>query len=112
MMNVWCGSTRSAFTSPISVGERFCRGEGMRLMITAILGFTALALAQQPRLPPVQAKRLPPEKGKASDAAYLDHYDFGAQVVALQQPVSAQSGDGYKPATLPAPQPGNGVPAG
>ena len=94
MMNVWSGSTRSAFTSPISVGERFCKGEGMRLIITALLGFTALALAQQPKLPPVQAKRLPPEKGKASDAAYLDHYDFGAQVVALQQPVSAQSGDG------------------
>jgi type IV secretion system protein VirB9 len=37
---------------------------------------------------PVQAKRLPPEKGKArapdQNGAYLDRYDFGAQLVALQ----------------------------
>jgi type IV secretion system protein VirB9 len=84
----------------------------MRLMMTALLAFVAMALAQQPNLPPVQAKRLQPEKGKASDAAYLDQYDFGAQVIALQQPVSGQSGDGSKPATVTAPQPANGVPAG
>src|SRR4051794_29403901 len=98
--------------SPISVGGRFCRRDTMRIMTTALLGFSAVALAQQPKLPPVQAKRLPPEKGKASDAAYLDKYDFGAQVIALQQPVPAQSGDGSKPATAPASQPTNGVPAG
>jgi len=84
----------------------------MLLMMTALLGFVAVALAQQPKLPPVQAKRLPPEKGKGSDAAYLDQYDFGAQVIALQQPAPAQSGDGSKPATVAAPQLPNGVPAG
>jgi type IV secretion system protein TrbG len=84
----------------------------MRLMMTALLAFVAMALAQQPILSPVQAKRLAPEKDKAGDAAYLDQYDFGAQVIALQQPVSGQSSDGSKPATVTAPQPPNGVPAG
>src|SRR4051794_11888067 len=102
MMNVWCGSTRSAFMSPISVGGRFCRRDTMRIMTTALLGFSAVALAQQPKLPPVQAKRLPREKGKASDAASLEKYVFGPQVTARQHPVPPQPGEGPKPATPPA----------
>jgi type IV secretion system protein VirB9 len=63
-----------------------------------MLCLTSSASAQS-NLPPVQAKRLPPEKG----ASLLDSYDFGAQVVALQEPVPPPP-----PVTPPKP---TGVPA-
>ena len=52
-------------------------------------------LAQTPA-PPVQAKRLPPEKskGKASTNSdtLIDRYDFGAQINALQDTNTLQQG--------------------
>ena len=45
-------------------------------------------LAQEPSVPPVQAKRLPPEKSKpkpsGANNTLIDKYDFGAQINALQ----------------------------
>ena len=53
-------------------------------------------LAQNSPAPPVQAKRLPPEKpkGKPSGANdnLIDRYDFGAQINALQDTNSLQGG--------------------
>ena len=53
-------------------------------------------LAQNSPAPPVQAKRLPPEKpkGKPSGANdnLIDRYDFGAQINALQDTNSLQRG--------------------
>ena len=52
-------------------------------------------LAQNSPAPPVQAKRLPPEKpkGKPSGANdnLIDRYDFGAQINALQDTNSLQA---------------------
>lgn len=53
-------------------------------------------LAQNSPAPPVQAKRLPPEKakGKSSSANdnLIDRYDFGAQIDALQDTKALQRG--------------------
>jgi type IV secretion system protein VirB9 len=64
----------------------------MRLVEIGVFIFTLglVGSAQQPsgNSPPVQAKRLTPGKGKARPSdpggAYLDRYDYGAQLVALQ----------------------------
>ena len=49
---------------------------------------SACLLAQESQAPPVQAKRLPPDKSKRKPAtgndALLDRYDFGAQIKTLQ----------------------------
>ena len=67
---------------------------------------------------PVQAKRLAPGKGKAKppdqSGAYLDRYDYGAQVVALQDttpPASAAPVVSPPAGTAPA-SPSSDVPAG
>src|SRR5436305_7083044 len=53
-------------------------------------------LAQNSPAPPVQAKRLPPEKAKAKPPGVndnlIDRYDFGAQINALQDTNSLQRG--------------------
>jgi len=72
----------------------------MRLLV--FLSIISISLAQS-GLAPVQAKRLPPEKG----ANFLDRYDFGAQVVALQEPAPAIPVVAPKPAASSA----GGVPA-
>src|SRR5438067_12263654 len=55
----------------------------------------ASLLAQTPG-PPVQAKRLPPEKSKGkaptSSDTLIDRYDFGAQINALQNTNTLQQG--------------------
>jgi type IV secretion system protein VirB9 len=68
---------------------------------------------------PVQAKRLPPGKGKAKppdqNGAYLDHYDYGAQLVALQDtaPPPANVAPVVPPPAGAAPaSPSSEVPAG
>jgi P-type conjugative transfer protein TrbG len=81
-----------------------------KVVFTAFLGAAGL-LGQTPA-PPVQAKRLPPEKSKPKAGnggdALIDRYDFGAQLDALQdapsKPVVASS-PGYIPSadsTVPA----------
>jgi type IV secretion system protein TrbG len=58
--------------------------------LKAIITFTiaSAVLAQEVPAPPVQAKRLPPDKAKPvtskANDALLDRYDFGAQVNTLQ----------------------------
>src|SRR4051794_11265187 len=80
----------------------------MRLIIAATFALLSVASAQSP-LPPVQLKRLPPEKGKANAKAYVDQYDFGGQLLALQDPELAPTAFPPKPATGPQL---NGVPPG
>jgi len=71
---------------------------------------TALAaglVGQDSPAPPVQAKRLPPEKTKhnarpVSDGL-IDRYDFGAQINALQDSSAAQPGAAVS--QMPAPNP-------
>jgi hypothetical protein len=58
--------------------------------LKAIITFAiaSAVLAQEVPAPPVQAKRLPPDKAKPvtskANDALLDRYDFGAQVNTLQ----------------------------
>ena len=72
----------------------------MRTLIISILAIgTSVALVgQQNVAPPVQAKRLPPEKstrkGTSSNEAYIDRYDFGGQLSALQDPAAVKTGAG------------------
>jgi len=70
-------------------------------------------LAQTP-VPPIQAKRLPPEKskGKASTGSdtLIDRYDFGAQINALQDTNTLQQGS---PTVRPMIGPNSGsIPSG
>jgi type IV secretion system protein TrbG len=65
----------------------------MRTLImtaTLAIGGSVALFGQQSGPPPVQAKRLPPDKSTrkaaSSSDAYLDRYDFGAQFSALQEP--------------------------
>jgi len=64
--------------------------------IAIAAAISAGLLAQNSPAPPVQAKRLPPEKakGKSSGANdnLIDRYDFGAQIDALQDTNSLQRG--------------------
>src|SRR5262249_47020862 len=83
----------------------------MRLMIAATFALLSVASAQSP-LPPVQAKPLPPEKGKANGKAYFDQYDFGGQLLALQDPTAPPATPTAKPPTGPMGQQPNGVPPG
>jgi type IV secretion system protein VirB9 len=67
------------------------------LFVTATLAIaSSVALIGQQSSPqPVQAKRRPPDKssrkGQSSNNAYLDRYDFGAQLSALQDPDALKS---------------------
>ena len=65
-------------------------------LIAIATAVSAGLLAQNSPAPPVQAKRLPPEKpkGKPSGATdnLIDRYDFGAQINALQDTNSLQRG--------------------
>lgn len=64
-------------------------------LITIATAISAGLVAQDSPAPPVQAKRLPPEKPKGKRSAennLLDRYDFGAQVNALQDVNSLQPG--------------------
>jgi type IV secretion system protein TrbG len=89
----------------------------MRTLIISILAIgTSVALVgQQNVAPPVQAKRLPPEKstrkGTSSNDAYIDRYDFGGQLSALQDPAAVKAGAGPVNAT-PADSTDSGVPVG
>ena len=70
------------------------------LIITAlVIGTSVVVVGQQNGGPlPVQAKRLPPEKstrkGAPGNDGYIDRYDFGAQLSALQNPDALKSGAG------------------
>jgi type IV secretion system protein VirB9 len=86
-----------------------------------IIALTAVGAAQQPPgdSTPAQAKRLPPEKGKAKppdqNGAYLDHYDYGAQLFTLQGTAPAATGvapAGPPPAAAAVSSPTSDVPAG
>ena len=72
----------------------------MRTLIISILavGTSVALVGQQNVAPPVQAKRLPPEKstrkGTSSNDAYIDRYDFGGQLSALQDPAAVKTGAG------------------
>ena len=64
--------------------------------IIITLTIASAALAQEVPAPPVQAKRLPPDKAKPvtskANDALLDRYDFGAQVNTLQGMDTQQPG--------------------
>jgi type IV secretion system protein TrbG len=87
--------------------------------LKAIITFAiaSAVLAQEVPAPPVQAKRLPPDKAKPvtpkANDALLDRYDFGAQVNTLQgadtqQPGAAVAGPSHS--SLPSSD--SAVPAG
>ncbi|MEO8131285.1 MAG: P-type conjugative transfer protein TrbG, partial [Bryobacteraceae bacterium] len=65
-------------------------------LITIAATLSAGLLAQDSPAPPVQAKRLPPEKSKRKvppgNDTVLDRYDFGAQINALQDMTSLKPG--------------------
>ena len=83
------------------------------IVLALVLAFTARA--QQPPTAPVQAKRLPPGKAKQpspAEKSVLDQYDFGAQIIALQDDGSFATGSTVKPVlATPLPSPESGVPA-
>ena len=66
----------------------------LKFVIT--LAIASAVLAQEAPAPPVQAKRLPPDKAKPvtskANDALLDRYDFGAQVNTLQGVDTQQPG--------------------
>ena len=78
------------------------------------IGTSVALVGQQNVAPPVQAKRLPPEKstrkGASSNDAYIDRYDFGGQLSALQDPAAVKTGAGPVNA-MPASN-DSGVPVG
>src|ERR1035438_6745350 len=90
-MSDWLALTPSGFTLRMRAGARFFSSErrnAMRFLLLMTLTFavSAVGFGQQDasRLP-VQAKRLPPNKPKPTTKdAMIDHYDFGAQLSALQ----------------------------
>ena len=75
----------------------------MRLLIALAIAFAAAGFAQDggtPNPPPVQAKRLPPKKGKPG--GLIDQYNFGDQLSALQDtggPRTPAPGASSAPAT-------------
>jgi P-type conjugative transfer protein TrbG len=85
------------------------------LFVTATLAIASSValIGQQSSPPPVQAKRLPPDKSPrkppSSNDAYLDRYDFGAQLSALQDPDALKSNG---PANLVPASTDSGVPPG
>jgi P-type conjugative transfer protein TrbG len=86
-------------------------------IILLVFGLSWIASAQQSPAAPVQAKRLPPDKAKRAispaNSAVLDQYDFGAQINALEDDGSVQTGQVVKPVlATPPPSPESGVPAG
>jgi P-type conjugative transfer protein TrbG len=86
-------------------------------IIVFAFGLAWIAVAQQSPAPPVQAKRLPPDKTRHSSSSanstVLDQYDFGAQISALQNEGSVQPGPVVKPIlATPAPSSESGVPPG
>src|SRR3954470_9209120 len=89
----------------------------MRTLIISILaiGTSVALIGQQNVAPPVQAKRLTPEKstrkGTSSNDAYIDRYDFGGQLSALQDPAAVKTGAGPVNA-MPASSTDSGVPIG
>src|SRR5690242_17244554 len=95
------GSTRSASTSRTPVGARFSNRERILRMhffriFIITTAISAGLLAQESPAPPIQAKRLPPEKSKrkapTGNDTLLDRYDFGAQINALQDTNALPSG--------------------
>ncbi|MGJ5814891.1 P-type conjugative transfer protein TrbG [Paludibaculum fermentans] len=69
------------------------------LIISAFaIGTAVVVVGQQNSGPPVQAKRLPPGKtttsGSPGNQTYLDRYDFGAQLFALQSHEATNQGAG------------------
>src|SRR3954463_14051549 len=83
----------------------------MRILIAATFTLVSVAIGQSP-LAPVQPKRLPPEKGKANAKAYIDQYDFGGQLLALQEPTINPAIPTPHPSAPPARQQPSGVPPG
>src|SRR3954447_20675971 len=83
----------------------------MRILIAATFTLMSVASAQAP-LPPVQPKRLPPEKGKANAKAYIDQYDFGGNLLALQEPTTAPATTSPNPPAPAIGQRSTGVPPG
>lgn len=87
-----------------------------RFFVTATLAIASSValIGQQGGPPPVQAKRLPPDKSTrkaaSSNDAYLDRYDFGAQLSALQDPDASKS-NGAPVNPMPASN-DSGVPPG
>jgi type IV secretion system protein VirB9 len=86
-------------------------------LILLAVGLVCFAAAQQSPAPPVQAKRLPPEKTRRSpspaNSTVLDQYDFGAQISALQDDGTVQAGPVVKPLLATPPLSAeSGVPAG
>src|ERR1700709_268926 len=81
-------------------------------LIAIATAVSAGLLAQNSPAPPVQGKRLPPEKpkGKPSDAKdnLIDRYDFGAQINALQDTSSFQRGGQTVNPALGSPAPTTG----
>lgn len=77
----------------------------MRALVIAgmAVGAYVIAMGQQSGGPPVQAKRLPPEKpagpGSQAKGSYIDRYDFGAQLIALQDPVEPKPTTTLEPPT-------------
>lgn len=68
------------------------------VIATLAIASSVALLGQQSGPPPVQAKRLPPDKSSrkaaSSSDAYLDRYDFGAQLSTLQDPDALKSNGG------------------
>lgn len=75
----------------------------MRILkvLFAAASLASMLFAQQNSSPPVQAKRLPPDKSKRAanpiSTSLLDQYDFGAQISALQADGSVRVGETVKP---------------
>ena len=69
-------------------------------LILVTFGLAIALPAQQSSASPVQTKRLPSEKTRAGNpisTPFLDRYDFGAQISALQSDGSIQRGEIVKP---------------
>ena len=78
---------------PCAARERWRLGDAAGL---TQFGVNLLRLPAETPAPPVQAKRLPPEKSKGKAATssdtLIDRYDFGAQINALQDTNALQQG--------------------
>ena len=90
----------------------------MRLVEIALItvGIASIGAAQQhpASTGPVQAKRLPPEKGKQADkgGSYVDRYDYGAQIIALQDQAASPANPTVAGVAANPAAPGSEVPAG
>jgi type IV secretion system protein VirB9 len=86
----------------------------MRFIFLTLFGFSFVLCAQSDP-PAVRAKRLPPGKvssGNKENKNGLDQYDFGAQVIALQEDPQASWGTSPSRPPSSATQPGASVPSG